>query len=627
MISEASIEKIKETADIKSVVEGLGVKLKRQGKNYLGLCPFHNERSPSLNVSPSRNFFKCFGCDKSGDSIAFVMLHEKIGFTEALQELAKKFNITLDEYQKREYVKPAPRLEKVSTKMIQWFESRGISNNTLLRLGITEAKEYMPQDKAEMTAICFNYFRDGDLVNIKYRSASKSFKMAKDAELIFYNLDSIKDQKECVIVEGEMDCLSAHESGTYNVVSVPNGASKGNNRLEYLDNCYEYFTGIEKIILAVDNDVPGNNLREELARRLGKERCYQIEYPENCKDLNDVLIKHGKAKVAEILSASSQWPLEGIVSMDEMQPTVQDFYENGYPPGDKAMIPEFDDLLTFYPGQLTIITGIPGSGKSEFVDHIMASLSRFHKYVWGICSFENPPTFHVTKLAEKFIGKSFDFRKNPDHRMNQRELDYSLSMIENHFHFINISQVDITMDGLIAKAEELVKRKGINGLLFDPWNCIEHKYGDESETKYILTCLNKLLIFLEKYKVHGFLVAHPTKLQKDKKTGQYEIPTMYSISGSAHFFNRTHNGLSIWRDYQTGVVEVFIQKVKWAWLGKLGSCAFNFNTFTRQYETYMGPDTTDAVTKIEQGKIVLRDLKEWESVKGKEDLFSNENEE
>ena len=189
---------------------------------------------------------------------------------------------------KKEYIKPIARLEKLSPKTIAWFENdRKISNNTLLRLGVTEAIEWMPQPNKEMTCICFNYYRDEQLVNIKFRDAAKGFKMAGGSELIFYNLDAIKGENSCVIVEGEIDCLSFHECGIYNVVSVPNGASKGNQKLEYLDNCWKYFEGMEKIILAVDGDEAGTSLKNELSRRLGKEKCFTVEYPEGCKDTNE----------------------------------------------------------------------------------------------------------------------------------------------------------------------------------------------------------------------------------------------------------------------------------------------------------------------------------------------------
>lgn len=537
---------------------GIDVSKVRSGKTFCPRC--HSERKSKhereLSVDLERGLWNCHHCGFKG---------------------------TANQFHKREYVKPLPRLEKLSQRSLDFFASRGISNNTLLRFGITEASEWMPQFDKEVQTICFNYYRGEQLVNIKFRGPQKSFKMAKDAELIFYNLNALQGDTTAVICEGEMDCLSLHEAGIYNAVSVPNGASKGSQKLEYLDNCWTDFEGKEKIILCTDNDEAGILLRDELVRRLGRERCYVVKYPEGCKDANDVLVQQGRDAVFSLVEQAEQLPIEGMVTMKEMIDDVLGYYEHGYPEGYDTGIKNFDEYLKFYPGQLTVITGIPGSGKSEFVDYLMASLTKKHSWTWGICSFECPPQIHVTKLTEKFTDKSFGFRKDPFYRMTEQELGSSLELVDKHFHFINLSLVDVTMDGLIAKAEELVKRKGINGLLFDPWNCIEPKYND-NETKYVLECLNKLINFLDKYKVHGFLVAHPHKLQKDKQTKKYEVPTMYNISGSAHFFNRTHNGISVYRDFETNMVDVYVQKVKWSWLGKIGFCSFNYDTMTREYK-------------------------------------------
>ena len=147
---------------------------------------------------------------------------------------------------------------------------------------------------------------------------------------------------------------------------------------------------------------------------------------------------------------------------------------------------------------------------------------------------------------------------------------------------MKVDEIDVTIDGLIEKFTELVKRKGIKGLVIDPWNYIEYKAaGGQSETQYINECLTKLVRFLKTYDVHGILIAHPTKLKKEG--GKYEMPTLYSISGSAHFFNKTHNGFVVYRDFESNVVDISIQKVKYSWLGKIGSVSFNYNTDTRQY--------------------------------------------
>lgn len=584
MISDNTIQQVKDSLITHEVI-GKFISIKKKGADYLALCPFHDEKTASFSISPSRNIYKCFGCGKSGDGIKFLMEYKNMSFIEAIRYVADMNGITIEETAtKKTVLKPTPRVEKISTEFINYFETkRAITNNTLLRFRVTESLEYMPKAKKEVKTICFNYYRDEELINIKFRAAGKDFKMQKDAELIFYNLDAIKDEEVCYITEGEIDCMSLFECGYYSSVSVPNGAAvSGAQRLEYLDNCYKYFINKNKVVLAVDNDAAGSKLKEELARRIGYDKCWVVSYPNDCKDANDVLVKHGKVALINILDQAKPYPLYGEITMDDMYETIVDFYENGYPAGAASGVSEqFDEHLTFYPGQLTCITGIPGSGKSEFVDWLMASLTKKHGWDWGICSFECDPPFHVTKIAEKFTGKSFAFRKNPLERINTEDFQYSIGEIDKHFHFMNLSLIDVSIDGLIAKAEEFVLRYGIRGFLFDPWNCIEAK-GEG--TDYILQCLNKLINFLTKYQVHGFLVAHPTKLQKDKGTGKYEVPTMYSISGSAHFFNRTHNGISVYRDFETNTVDVYIQKVKFSWLGKLGSCSYHFDTHTRQYK-------------------------------------------
>ena len=96
MILPSSIQEVNDAAKIEEVV-GDFVNLKRRGANYSGLCPFHNEKSPSFNVNPARNIFKCFGCGKAGDPITFVMEHEQVSYPEAVRFLAKKYRIELKE--------------------------------------------------------------------------------------------------------------------------------------------------------------------------------------------------------------------------------------------------------------------------------------------------------------------------------------------------------------------------------------------------------------------------------------------------------------------------------------------------------------------------------------------------
>lgn len=581
-----NVEDIKSRVNIIEII-GAAVKLKKAGANHVGLCPFHTEKSGSFTVSQSRQMYKCFGCGKSGDAIQFLIEHEKKTYIEVMEMLAKRYNVELEDSHRKEYVKPVQRLEKLDARKLKWFEEeRGISNDTLLRMKVTEGMEWMPQfkDQKEAPVICFNYFRGEELINIKFRGPKKSFKMAKDAQLIFYNLNALEGEKEIVIVEGEMDCLSWVEAGIYNVISVPNGAAPGAQRLEYLDNCWEMFSGIEKVIIAVDDDPAGRALKEELARRIGKERCWTVEYPSGCKDSNEALMKFGRDAIRKMYQGAKEWPLEGIMPMDEIFPIVDEWFENGYPDGLSVGIEGFDHLLRLAPGQVTTVTGIPGHGKDEFLNLVKAKLIMAGEAI-GDCGFEETPAETTTKIAEKLTNRAFDFRKNRSNRMTDQQYQWAISMIDKYVKFFNTEEIEVNLDRLLQIAISLVLRFGIRYLFLNPWNWIEqNRDGGLSETEYVSKAYTKIIMFSRKYGVHVFIVAHTTKMLKLKNTQKYEVPTLYNISGSANFYNKTHNGICIYRDFDNYVTDVYVQKVKQSWLGQTGFSTYKFDTLTRQYQ-------------------------------------------
>jgi DNA primase len=124
MIAPNTIQQIQNRADILDVV-GHFVKLKRRGTNYLGLCPFHNEKTPSFTVSPSKEIFKCFGCGKSGNLISFLMEHEKYGYPEALRWLATRYGIEIEETyasdEQRQQQQQADSLYIINQFAQEWF--------------------------------------------------------------------------------------------------------------------------------------------------------------------------------------------------------------------------------------------------------------------------------------------------------------------------------------------------------------------------------------------------------------------------------------------------------------------------------------------------------------------------
>ena len=601
MISQSTIQAVKERMNAFDVINSLHP-LKQEGVNWVACCPFHNEKSASFKVSKTKNIFKCFGaCSISGDTIEFVMKFKQILYPAAIEWLCDFYKITVEQenYEPvKTYAKPILKDGQISAAWLHYFADRGISGATLQHFGVTMANEWMPKAKGNTDAICFNYFRSGELINIKYRAGyavEKDFKLSKDAELIFYNLDSIAGKDTVIIVEGEIDALSVYQAGVTKmaIVSVPNGAANGKLELKYLTNCADAFKGVKNIVLMSDNDDPGKLLRDELARRFGYDKCLRVTFPDGCKDANDVLVKFGVEKVRQIIADAEEFPIEGVFTISDFEQDVLNYYNNGYPVGIKVGIPGFDEHLQLMLGQVTTWTGIPGSGKSEFCDFVMTSSAQNHNWPWGVCSFENQPSsLHVTKIMEKYIGKSFAKRYDDSDRISPEQVPEALNFVSEHFYFININKITVTLEGILEKAKELVLRRGIKGLLIDPWNYIEHKIGKgQTETQYISDCLTTLKSFAAVHGIHIFLIAHPAKMAKI--SGKYEIPTMYSISGSAHFFNKTDNGVCVNRNYDNNTVDVFIQKIRFSWLGKVGVASFIYNIDTRQYEAISQADPPD----------------------------------
>lgn len=476
---------------------------------------------------------------------------------------------------------------ELSNNAVKWFESRKITQSILNEFKVTEGIEWMPQTQNSVNTIQFNYFKFGELVNVKYRDGAKNFKLFKDGEMIFYNLDATINNNVIIIVEGEMDVLAMAQSGFKNVISVPNGCNdKGKINMDYLDNCIDYFVEDCRFLLALDNDKVGNRLKDELARRLGYENCSTITF-KDCKDANDCLIKYGIIGVTESIEAAKEYPIEGVFNAIDIQDSIWDYYNNGLPSGFGIGMHEFDMFLKFQPGYLTVITGIPGHGKSEFLDFLMCRLNISHDWKFALYSPENHPLqLHFSKLAEKIIGKPFDGQN----RMSPLDLTTTIEYLKDVFYFVNPAE-NFTLDNILTAVKSLVRKKGVKAFVIDAWNKLEHNYST-NETKYISEQLDKIVTFCEKNSVHCFLVAHPTKIQKDKASGKFEIPNLYSISGSANFYNKAANGITVYRDYEHFTTEVYIQKVKFKHWGQTGCCQLAWDKTNGRY--YKGMPNNDS---------------------------------
>ena len=496
--------------------------------------------------------------------------------------------------QEIKYIRPTkqPKYSNYTDDVINFFKLRGISESTLISCRVSEGFEYMPQLGRETFTLQFNYYRDNELINIKYRDARKNFKLVKDAEKILYGLDDIKGCDEVIIVEGEMDKLAYYEAGYKNCVSVPNGAS--NMKMEYLN---DFPDDLKKVYVATDNDEPGRKLAEELSRRIGRDICYRVDFGEH-KDANEYLEKNKSLK--ETIDKAKAYPLEGVIGVDSISLDIDDLYSNGLSRGDTTGHFNFDRLFSFATSQLTVITGVPTHGKSNWLEYMCMKLASNSDWKFGIFSPEHYPLqLHFSVLAEKFIGKTFR-KVSKYERMTKSDLSFAKKFISSRFNWIRPDGDVFTIDAILEAAAGLVKRHGIKGLIIDPYNKIHANIGSQSETQYINDFLTKLTIFKQKYDIHIFLVAHPRKMQK-KDNGLYDVPTLYDIAGSANFYNQVDNGITVYRNFETECTHVYVQKVKFRHIGELGEACFKYNLQNgRYYELQEHPDNESYAKESEQ---------------------------
>jgi len=229
---------------------------------------------------------------------------------------------------------------------------------------------------------------------------------------VLYGHDDIENER-LVWVEGEIDKLSVEIAGVKSVVSVPNGAPPPDSKnhsaaFSYLEAGRERLESVQHHVLAVDDDAAGRALEAELARRLGPGRCSRVRWPEGCKDANDVLVKHGAEDLSWFIENAEAFPIEGTFSAPEMGGEVEELYERGLEEGQRTGWSSLDRLYTVRPGELTVITGIPSSGKSNFLDALTVNLARVHDWSFALFSPENLPVpMHMAALAEKYILKPF----------------------------------------------------------------------------------------------------------------------------------------------------------------------------------------------------------------------------
>ena len=473
-----------------------------------------NQKTLSVTVDGDYVLYNCWHCELSGKKKKKSYIPE----TSKITAISKP--------------------KTVNKELISKFLSgRKIDLDKVSEFNIVSGTKYF-NGGGELPAIGCCY---GENEAIKWRSVEgKYFTQDGAARSLWTRAELAKACYSTIIItEGEMDALAITQalasSGEPDrdvlVCSVPNGAPSkfSNKRIDasedkkfaYIWAAKDLIEEADRVILAADDDEAGEALLEEVSRRIGRAKCWKIEYPAGCKDANDVIIQHGEEELAGLIDNPVPMPLEGVYAANDYSDDVQFLYDKGLMGGISTGYKGVDDIYTVLQGQLTVVTGLPGSGKSQFIDNVMVNLAKNNDWKWAVASFENPPALHIVKLSECYTGKPFFDGVNP--RMDQNDLAQAKEFVNNHFDFLDSRDgATTTIDSIIDRAKQAVMRLGVRGLVVDPYNYIAQSGGD-NEHHSISEMLTRMVQFARSHDLAIFFIAHPAKMRQNDN-GTYPIP-------------------------------------------------------------------------------------------------------
>lgn len=513
-----------------------------------------------LDLKDGKMRWRCNHCGEGG------YVHENIDFNE-------------------KHIKPLENhylSSRPEEKFYDWLlKTRGISKVTaqakglylsLSRENVLQSKNTDPSKKDKWIncqVINFKYFYNNELINIKYRDQRKNFKLISKAAKIFFNIDSIKDFKYAVIVEGEFDVYAYREAGVIPVVSVPNGVNIsveekkkyettgdasvfGTINMEYLDLCISDFEHLETIYIATDDDPAGIKLREELARRLRSSRCKFIRFSDwgknpktdkNINDPNELLIVKGKAALSDSLNRSHEFPIRNVTSAMDYWEDIELTYKHGLSKGLTSGYKSLDPHFRWVKGWTVALNGYPGEGKTSFAFNLLAISSIIHGFKWGIFSPENYP---VTNIIDTLIEILLNNTTSDEYGGNRLSLSEMKAVTRDHInkHFFFVDSDDgFTPKELRVIKRELITKKGINGFFTDPWSALTHPTGMTGrEDIYIRNELNAETRLSGRYQIINMISHHPPTPDRKKLI---EVPTPFNMIGGQIWFNKVYSILCI----------------------------------------------------------------------------------
>lgn len=550
-----------------------------------------------LSVHIERCVWNCHHCGWHGNLTSRSFIKDKPNFRE------KELFIEMD-----------PNIEKF------FQEKRKINRLTLDVRGVKCAMKHIRQKDTgsvdKVLATAFVYRQNGHVMMIKYRDRKKNFSIEEGSKVIPWGLDWIRHEKECFIVEGEIDCLSMHQAGFYNTVSVPTGTTispkerkhfeetgkliiENHLNLSYFDECYDHFENKEIIYIATDDDAPGIKLRMEIARRFGAAKCKFIRWSQyvyrdengkekTCKDANDVHMHLGEEVLARCKDDFETFPIDNVITIEDDWLSLEQQYAFGLTRGKSTGIVVLDPHFTWRFGHTVVLNGWPGNGKTAFAWNLMVLSAMLYDWKWAAYCPENYPTADLySMIMEIYIGKTMELGYN--NRINREDMIAARHFIKNHFMLID-NENGFSPEELRVMTKQLIMQKGIVGMYKDPWNALNHQTGGLNLDQYLERELSAEVRLAVHNNIINLIAVHPPTPKDDDRKNP-SAPSQFQITGGAIWAKKIYDIMCVHirnkEDIKDTSTEIHVQKTKWHKLVGLPTRAnpvvLNFNRVNNRY--------------------------------------------